>query len=303
VVGRCPTKGSDEINFACRQPRCLATLGMIWPHLRAHEICHVRLTARPASGTVAGCDRADASNRQAMATARDPLVSPGSPFLAHSASPIELKAQQEAARGGRPFLLYRDDANSQRIVVLGEDDQSLTIGRRESNDIALAWDEQVSRVHAQIERVADDWTVADAGLSSNGSYLNGVRIGARRRLRDGDQLRFGETIVIYRAPGDGDAGPTVVPDADTTPQLSASQRRVLAALCRPYAGASPFPTPAKNKEIATELSLSVEAVKSTLRVLFQKFGVEQFPQNEKRIRLVERAFQTGLLTSSTLDEL
>ena len=40
----------------------------------------------------------------------------------------------------------------------------------------------------------------------------------------------------------------------------------------------------------------VEAVKSTLRVLFQKFSIEDVAQNDKRVRLVERAYQTGVLS-------
>ena len=49
-----------------------------------------------------------------------------------------------------------------------------------------------------------------------------------------------------------------------------------------------------------ELFLSVEAVKTHLRVLFGKFGVEDLPQNQKRARLVERAFQTGIVNERDL---
>jgi hypothetical protein len=44
----------------------------------------------------------------------------------------------------------------------------------------------------------------------------------------------------------------------------------------------------------------VDAVKTHLRVLFAKFGIEQLPQNQKRIRLVERAFYAGLITERDL---
>ena len=67
---------------------------------------------------------------------------------------------------------------------------------------------------------------------------------------------------------------------------------MLIALCRPFKSSTAFVTPATNEQIAAEvfLSVSVDAVKKQMRALFEKFGVEQLPQNEKRVRLVERAF-------------
>jgi predicted ArsR family transcriptional regulator len=86
----------------------------------------------------------------------------------------------------------------------------------------------------------------------------------------------------------------------TPPRLSEAQRRVLLALCRPYKEPGPFTTPATNQQIADELFLSVEAIKTHLRALFGKFGVEDLPQNQKRAKLVERAFQTGLVSERDL---
>jgi DNA-binding CsgD family transcriptional regulator len=83
-------------------------------------------------------------------------------------------------------------------------------------------------------------------------------------------------------------------------ELSTSQRRVLIALCRPYKHRSSFASPATNHQIAEELFLSVDAVKTHLRVLFAKFGVADMPQNQKRIRLVERAFYSGLISERDL---
>ena len=72
------------------------------------------------------------------------------------------------------------------------------------------------------------------------------------------------------------------------------------ALCRPYKDGTAFASPATNQQIAEELFLSVDAVKTHLRVLFAKFGIEQLPQNQKRIRLVERAFYSGLISERDL---
>ena len=81
----------------------------------------------------------------------------------------------------------------------------LWIGRSASAHVQLDWDEEVSALHAQLEVVGDECTLVDEGLSRNGSFVNGERVSGRRRLRDGDMLRFGQTVVLYRAPGLGDA--------------------------------------------------------------------------------------------------
>src|SRR5919107_259572 len=117
-----------------------------------------------------------------------------SPLARHRASPAELKEQFDADRDGDPFLLYRDGSDKQRILKLGELPR-VTIGRRESNEVPLDWDPEVSRVHAELERLGEDWAVVDDGLSSNGTFVNGVRIGGRRRLRDGDEIRLGSTVL------------------------------------------------------------------------------------------------------------
>jgi hypothetical protein len=218
----------------------------------------------------------------------------------HAASPAELQEQLVAVRGGVPFLLFRDGDGRQRIVRL-EGRERLTVGRDEDADISLNWDSQVSRLHAELECMGTQWTVADDGLSRNGSFLNGERVTGRRRLGDGDALRFGRTQMAFCAPELGRSSTTVlgddIPSADA---LSAAQRRVLVALCRPYKGSPSFATPATNQEIADELVLSIDAVKTHLRAVFQKFGVEHLPQNQKRARLVERALLSGIVSEHEL---
>ena len=220
--------------------------------------------------------------------------------LGHS-SPAEIAARLEAERQGTPHLVLRDGGAVQLIVPLGDQGRSLTIGRAEGSDVQVYWDRDVSRAHAELERVGGIWMISDDGLSSNGTFVNGERVGSRRRLRDGDVLRIGQTSVVFRDPVGGGmsstnmAGPELMP-----PAISDAQRRVLVALCRPFKEPGPFTTPATNQEIAAELFLSVEAVKTHLRALFAKFGVEDLPQNQKRARLIERAFQTGLVSERDL---
>jgi pSer/pThr/pTyr-binding forkhead associated (FHA) protein len=212
----------------------------------------------------------------------------------------ELKAQIEAERLGRPFLVYRSVDEEQQLLVIGEEVDSLWVGRSESADLNLAWDEEVSSLHAQLEMVGLECTLVDDGLSRNGSFVNGERVSGRRRLRDGDTLRFGRTGVIYRAPAESGTETVLSGDALTAAGVSPAQKRVLVALCRPFKEGSSFATPATNGQIGEELHLSVDAVKTHLRALFEKFGVEDLPQNQKRVALVERALQSGLVSEREL---
>jgi pSer/pThr/pTyr-binding forkhead associated (FHA) protein len=212
----------------------------------------------------------------------------------HQSTPAELKAQLEAERAGRPFLLYREPDAGQAIVPLAT--ASVTVGRGEGCDVCLAWDGDVSRVHAELEQKGGVWTVSDDGLSRNGTYVNGERVSGRRRLRDGDSVRFGATVVRFREPSAGDTGETrLAGDAPPEARVSEAQKRVLVALCRPFRDGSPYATPATNQAIAAELFLSVDAVKTHMRALFDKFDVGDVPQNQKRAKLVERAFNSGAI--------
>jgi DNA-binding CsgD family transcriptional regulator len=213
----------------------------------------------------------------------------------------ELKAQIEAERLGRPFLVHRDEAGEQVLVVIEAGVESMWIGRSESADVSLGWDPEVSSLHAQLELVGSECTLVDDGLSRNGSFVNGERVSGRRRLRDTDTLRVGRTQLIYRAPAGGGSTETVLSgDALTAAGVSPAQRRVLVALCRPFKEGAAFASPATNAQIAEELVLSVDAVKTHLRALFEKFGVEELPQNQKRVALVERALQSGLVSEREL---
>jgi pSer/pThr/pTyr-binding forkhead associated (FHA) protein len=76
------------------------------------------------------------------------------------------------------------------------------IGRGESCELAIV-DEDLSREHARVHR---DWTgatIADLG-SKNGTWVGSTRLatGAERRLRDGDEIRLGQTRLIYRDPAE-----------------------------------------------------------------------------------------------------
>ena len=179
------------------------------------------------------------------------------PLDAHVATPQDLKERIAAERRGTPFLVYRDADDLQVIVDLVPAGERLTIGRRPSNDIVLDWDSEISRVHAALERIGEDWTVVDDGLSHNGTYLNGSRVTSRQRLRDGDVLTVGGVTLAFRAPGgESVSRPTVTALGPHVGELlTPAQRRVLVALCRPFKD-STYATPATNQQIADELVVS-----------------------------------------------
>ena len=195
------------------------------------------------------------------------------------------------------YLFFRDQNGRQPIAALDPATARLTIGRGVGSDLQLSWDSEVSRVHAQLERLGGDWVLIDDGLSRNGTYVNGERLHTRYRLRDGDVILIGSTTMSYRAdriPPSPDT--SIAENVVTVQSISETQRRVVQALRRPYTSGAPYATPATNQQIAEEIYLSVDSVKNHLRTLFQKFGIEDLPQNQKRARLVELAFRSGLVS-------
>jgi len=220
------------------------------------------------------------------------------PHALHRATPAELKERIEAERRMRPFLLYRDGDGAQRILGLGDVPERVTIGRGASNFVALPWDAEVSRVHASIERMGGEWTFVDAG-SHNGSYIDGVRVHERTRLRDGDAIAVGRTCVVFRSPTGRESLRTATSRQNAMPEITNAQRRVLIALCRPYAESS-FAVPASNRQIADELVLGVETVKTHMRAMFDAFELGDIPQHRKRAALAQQALESGLVAPRDL---
>jgi hypothetical protein len=209
-------------------------------------------------------------------------------------TPIELKEVIAAERTGFPFLVWRTDDGEQRLLLLDRANWRVMIGRDETADVSLPWDAEVSRTHALLEQLGRGWTVVDDGLSRNGSFVNGARLVGRRRLRDKDHLVFGATEVTYRETSGGTTQTASAIDAPSAIPLSPMQRKVLIALCRPVHD-SASATPATNRQIAEDVYLTVDAVKAHLRVLFDRHGLSDLPQNEKRARLVATVLEAGSL--------
>lgn len=221
---------------------------------------------------------------------------------AHLATPAELKERIEAERRGRPFVILRDEEGRQQIVTCEDGVSSVLVGRSPSAQVALPWDPHVSGLHAELREVGGEWLVVDDGVSRNGTFVNGQRVVGRRRLADGDEVTVGRTGLVFRLPVPQRAERTLLLDGPVAPpELSPAQRRVLIALCRPFRDGAEFARPATNQQIADELFLTVAAVKTHLRTLGQRLGVDGLPQNEKRAAMVRRAFETGAIVPSDLE--
>ncbi len=223
--------------------------------------------------------------------------SEGDPLASHSLTAVELKELLAAERAGEPFLAFRACDGRLALFATRRDGRTSTIGRAAGMDLSIDWDGEVSGLHAELQRLGDEWTIVDDGLSTNGTYVNGERLAGRQRLRDGDRIRVGRTVLVYNAAQAAPTAPTMAASGRLAcPPLTDAQRRVLLALCRPYRDGHGFTTPATNAEIAAEVFLSVDAVKMHLRALFAKFELSALPQNQKRARLVECALQLGLIS-------
>jgi pSer/pThr/pTyr-binding forkhead associated (FHA) protein len=222
------------------------------------------------------------------------------PLARHSLSPRELQQLLEVERQRLPFLAVREPGGVLRLITLDSARANLTLGRQSEMDVPIAWDDEVSALHAELQCRGGEWTILDDGLSRNGTYVNGRRVGARQRLRDGDRVTVGRTPIAFSLGSRERAQTTVAGRAVRVPTLTPTRRRVLVALCRPRK-ADAYATPASNQQIADEVFLSVDAVKTHLRALFNDFGLAELPQNQKRATLAERAMQLGVVAASELE--
>jgi pSer/pThr/pTyr-binding forkhead associated (FHA) protein len=218
------------------------------------------------------------------------------PLALDLATPEDLDARREAEKRGAPFLLLRDDQGVQRIVELDERAGSVTVGRRLEADVPLAWDPEVSRLHAELEFKAGEWTLCDDGYSQNGTYVNGLRIYGRRRLTDGDLVRIGQTSIAFCDPGMTGLGVTLAPgELGIAPKFSEQQQRILRALCRPLMGDGEGINPASDADVAAETGIAEEIVTTELDHLGRSFGLQDMPPADRRAEVALLALRSGLV--------
>ena len=174
------------------------------------------------------------------------------------------------------------------------DADRVTVGHDDGNDIALASDGTVSRLHAAFERFGSGWCVIDLG-SRNGTHVNGERILGPRSLHPGDEIRVGATRLVFRDDGGRKQRTTMA--AQAPPELTHREHQILLALCRPVLSGDLLTEPASVRAIAAELVVTEDAVKKHLRRLYEKFHIDERPA---RGRLANEAIRRGAVALGDL---
>ena len=211
-------------------------------------------------------------------------------------TPEELDARRAAEQAGDPFLVFRDDEGRQRIFRLSG--SRVTVGRRQEADLSIPWDPELSRLHAELELRAGEWTICDDGFSQNGTWVNGLRLTGRRRLADGDQLKAGRTLLDFCNPTPAALGPTLAPgELAATPRFSDQQQRILRALCRPLFRDGEGINPATDAEVADATGVPLETVTIELDHLGRAFGLEDMPRFDQRAEIALLAMRSGLVSA------
>lgn len=90
------------------------------------------------------------------------------------------------------WLRYTDERGENKRVAVN--DEIFTVGRHPENDLCIS-DERLSREHLRIERFNDNFYVSD-NRSSNGTTLNGARVGESVMIKNGDCLKLGDSQII-----------------------------------------------------------------------------------------------------------
>ncbi|MBN8619885.1 MAG: FHA domain-containing protein [Anaerolineae bacterium] len=160
------------------------------------------------SGSANGTFVNDVKLEQAFPLASGDVIRLYVPELRFSAA-VSQEDEANAARSGTLITATINTGQGRLIITSGPQEgqaiplllKKVTIGRATNKadwEIGLQ-DPSVSRPHARLERINDNWVVFDLG-SSNGTMVNDVVVNEKGRvLRDGDMIIFGKTHVLFRA--------------------------------------------------------------------------------------------------------
>jgi hypothetical protein len=118
-----------------------------------------------------------------------------------------LNPEQAAAAGLRPQP--QPEPQMGRLVVIRSsaidenteyelDSTGISIGRGGPNDVRLDGDDYASANHARVEPRRDGVWIEDVG-STNGTFVNGVRLSRARKLASGDLVRVGGTDLRFES--------------------------------------------------------------------------------------------------------
>ena len=112
-----------------------------------------------------------------------------------------------SAPGGGQLLVSEPTGSNATKLVITEGDRTghqirldrreLTIGRSEDSDLVVD-DEYASTHHAKLVLINNDWLIQDLN-STNGTYLDGGRVGTPAVVKLNTQVRVGKTVFELRA--------------------------------------------------------------------------------------------------------
>jgi hypothetical protein len=104
--------------------------------------------------------------------------------------PAKAKPKATARRPWRLLVIEPTAASGRAFDVNGE----LTIGRAAGCGVSLPDDTFVSNVHARVYERDGEVFVEDLG-STNGTLVNGAPLDSARKLKKGDRISAGQTVL------------------------------------------------------------------------------------------------------------
>jgi diguanylate cyclase (GGDEF)-like protein len=96
-----------------------------------------------------------------------------------------------AAQGATPFLIFLAGDDAGKMIRV---DDEVTVGRGANATLRLTGD-GVSRLHARFYRREGATFVEDLG-STNGTFINGIRLNRAAPLNDGDKIQIGAGFLL-----------------------------------------------------------------------------------------------------------
>jgi pSer/pThr/pTyr-binding forkhead associated (FHA) protein len=127
-------------------------------------------------------------------TASKDLRLPQESFILAPSAPTRVRDELPQIDAGRLVVVKSTTLKVGQERTL--DSAPITVGRSPQNDVKLDRDDYASARHARIEPRRDGVWVEDVG-STNGTFLNGIKLTRARKLTPGDVVRVGETELRY----------------------------------------------------------------------------------------------------------
>ncbi|HZN10358.1 MAG TPA: PrsW family glutamic-type intramembrane protease [Blastocatellia bacterium] len=119
---------------------------------------------------------------------------PAAKFCARCGANLKLPAAENVS--AHPHFVAVTPAGEERIAYILNRDEVL-VGRTLNNGFVIDHP-SVSKRHARVVASGGAYALDDLG-SSNGTFVDGLRVVGRAPLRDGCEVRFGHVHFVYRA--------------------------------------------------------------------------------------------------------